>query len=565
VDVLRRSPLASGHLKAFAFTPRRCDHSLKVRTCERGACASLFQVSTSCSSSCPYPCCCLCFTAFSSVKVPFLSPVMIQETIELQRTRLTHTVQSSSSSDLPGLVSVETPRSMSLMESVPNSPTTSGSLSPGGAGDGGVPTKCGPNSKHWWRIRSMLSWLGVGLIISVGYMDPGNWQTDLSGGASFYYSMLFVILFSNLAAILLQHLALKLGIAAERDLAQACRDAYSPRVCQFLWITTEIAILATDLAEVTGSAIALELLFGIPLPWGCVLTAVDVLVILLFNQRNFRYMEAIVGFLMLFIFVSFVYEIAVAKPIWGDVFFGFLPSTGLVTNSAALFNAIGILGATVMPHNLYLHSAIVQTRAYPRTIEGKQWALRYAAIDSVLSLTVAFFVNAAILILAAAVFYTSGQTNVAELQDAYVLLSPTIGARAASTIFALALLASGQQATITGTLAGQIVMEGFVDIKLKPWQRRLVTRLLAIIPAVLVTSIAGDSSVASLLIISQVILSFQLTFSIVPLVHFTSMKKYVGESFVNPRWLMVLSVVLCVVITALNGVLIVDFGINPGL
>ena len=456
---------------------------------------------------------------------------------------------------------------MSLMEAGPtDSPAVPATPSSAAAADDDeVADKSASQCTHWWRIRSMLSWLGVGLIISVGYMDPGNWQTDLSGGASFYYSMLFVVLFANLAAILLQHLALKLGIAAERDLAQACRDAYTPRVCQFLWLTTEIAILATDLAEVTGSAIALQLLFNIPLPWGCVITAVDVLVILLFNQRNFRYMEAIVGLLMLFIFVSFIYEIAVAKPIWGDVFFGFLPSTGLVTNSAALFNAIGILGATVMPHNLYLHSAIVQTRAYPRTVEGKQWALRYAGLDSAMSLMVAFFVNAAILILAAAVFYTSGQTNVAELQDAYVLLSPTIGARAASTIFALALLASGQQATITGTLAGQIVMEGFVNIKLKPWQRRLVTRLLAIIPAVLVTSIAGESSVASLLIISQVILSFQLTFSIVPLVHFTSMNKYVGEAFVNPRWLTILSVVLCVVITVLNGVLIVDFGINPGL
>lgn len=498
-------------------------------------------------------------TAFSSVKVPFLTQSPAQETIELQRVPLSHSVQSSSSSNLSGLASISTPRSIS------SSPTTSGPLPPADAGDDDVPSKCGPNSKHWWRFRSVLSWFGVGLMISVGYMDPGNWQTDLSGGASFYYSMLFVILFSNLCAILLQHLALKLGIAAERDLAQACRDAYSPRLCLFLWITTEIAILATDLAEVTGSAIALQLLFGIPLPWGCVMTAADVLLILLFQQRNIRYMEVIVGVLTTFIFVCFVYEISVAKPIWGDVFFGFLPSTGLVTNGDELFNAIGIIGATVMPHNLYLHSSIVQTRAYPRTVEGKQWALRYAGIDSAFSLTVAFFVNAAILVLAAAVFYTSGQTGVAQLQDAYVLLSPTIGAKAASIIFALALLASGQQATITGTLAGQIVMEGFVNIKLKPWQRRLVTRLLAIVPAVLVTSIAGSSSVASLLIISQVILSFQLTFSIVPLVHFTSMKKYVGEQFVNPLWLRIVSVVLCVIITVLNGVLIVEFGINPGL
>lgn len=480
---------------------------------------------------------------YKSIAVPFKDKISQQE-IELQPPSLN---PSSSVSNLD-------PEQDGSLQSVADV-SQPGCLAIGGS--------CDP--RHAWRFRSMLSWFGVGLMISVGYMDPGNWQTDLSGGASFYYSMLFVILMSNLAAVMLQHLSLKLGIASERDLAQACRDAYSPRVCQFLWITTEIAIIATDLAEVTGSAVALQLLFGIPLPWGCLITAADVILILLFEQRNFRYLEAVIGILTFFIFGCFVYEISAAKPNWGDVMFGFLPSTGLITNGAELFNAIGILGATVMPHNLYLHSSIVQTRDYPRTVEGKKWALKYAGIDSAFSLSLAFFINAAILILSAAVFYTSGQNDVAELQDAYKLLSPTMGARAASTIFALALLASGQQATITGTLAGQIVMEGFVNIRIKPWQRRLLTRLIAIIPPIIVTAILGNSAVASLLIISQVILSFQLTFSVVPLVHFTSMKKFVGPEFVNARWLMILAIATAIIITGLNLVLIVEFAINPGL
>ena len=486
---------------------------------------------------------------YKSVTVPFKEQISQQE-LELQPMQPASLNPSSSVSNLD-------PAQDESMQPVPNATDISqlGCLPIDGS--------CDP--RHMWRFRSMLSWFGVGLMISVGYMDPGNWQTDLSGGASFYYSMLFVILMSNLTAVMLQHLSLKLGIASERDLAQACRDAYSPRICRFLWITTEIAIIATDLAEVTGSAVALQLLFGIPLPWGCLITAADVILILLFEQRNFRYLEAVIGVLTFFIFGCFIYEISAAKPNWGDVMFGFLPSTGLITNGAELFNAIGILGATVMPHNLYLHSSIVQTRAYPRTTEGKKWALKYAGIDSAFSLSLAFFINAAILILSAAVFYTSGQNDVAELQDAYKLLSPTMGARAASTIFALALLASGQQATITGTLAGQIVMEGFVNIRIKPWQRRLLTRLIAIIPPIIVTAILGNSAVASLLIISQVILSFQLTFSVVPLVHFTSMKKFVGPEFVNPRWLMILAIAVAVIITGLNLVLIVEFAINPGL
>ena len=486
---------------------------------------------------------------YKSVTVPFKERISEQE-LELQPMQPPSLNPSSSVSNLD-------PAQDESLQPVSNATDIS---QPGCLPIGGP---CDP--KHMWRFRSMLSWLGVGLMISVGYMDPGNWQTDLSGGASFYYSMLFVILMSNLTAVMLQHLSLKLGIASERDLAQACRDAYSPRICRFLWITTEIAIIATDLAEVTGSAVALQLLFGIPLPWGCLVTAADVILILLFEQRNFRYLEAVIGVLTFFIFGCFIYEISAAKPNWGDVMFGFLPSTGLITNGAELFNAIGILGATVMPHNLYLHSSIVQTRAYPRTTEGKKWALKYAGIDSAFSLSLAFFINAAILILSAAVFYTSGQNDVAELQDAYKLLSPTMGARAASTIFALALLASGQQATITGTLAGQIVMEGFVNIRIKPWQRRLLTRLIAIIPPIIVTAIVGNSAVASLLIISQVILSFQLTFSIVPLVHFTSMKKFVGPEFVNARWLMILAIATAIIITGLNLVLIVEFAINPGL
>jgi manganese transport protein len=492
---------------------------------------------------------------YKSITVPFKEKISHQE-LELQPMQHPPSLNPSSS-----VSNLDPAQDESQQSSGPNAVPSAMDISkPGCLPIGG---SCDP--RHVWRIRSMLSWFGVGLIISVGYMDPGNWQTDLSGGASFYYSMLFVILVSNLAAVLLQHLSLKLGVASERDLAQACRDAYSPRVCQFLWITTEIAIIATDLAEVTGSAVALQLLFGIPLPWGCLITAADVIFILIFEQRNFRYIEGLVGILVFFIFGCFIYEISAAKPNWGDVMFGFLPSTGLVTNSAELFNAIGIIGATVMPHNLYLHSSIVQTRAYPRTIDGKKWAIKYAGIDSVMSLTLAFFINAAILILAAAAFYTTGQTGVAQLQDAYTLLSPTLGATAASTVFALALLASGQQATITGTLAGQIVMEGFVNIKIKPWQRRLLTRLIAIIPAIVVTAILGSSAVANLLIISQVILSFQLTFSIVPLVHFTSMEKFVGPEFVNARWLMILSVITVIVITVLNIVLIVDFGIDPGL
>lgn len=407
-------------------------------------------------------------------------------------------------------------------------------------------------------LRRLLAFIGPGYLVAVGYMDPGNWATDLAGGSAFGYTLLSVILLSNLMAILLQSLAARLGIATGQDLAQACRAHYRPSVNFALWLLCEIAIIACDLAEVIGTAIALQLLFGIPLLLGATLTALDVLLILLLQQRGFRYLEAFIISLISVIAICFLIEIALADPVWGDVAFGFIPQPEILTNPAMLYIAIGILGATVMPHNLYLHSSIVQTRRWEQTPKGRREAVLFSTIDSTVALSLALFVNAAILILAAAAFHTTGQTEVAEIQDAYRLLSPTLGVAAASTLFALALLASGQNSTITATLAGQIVMEGFLRLRLAPWLRRAVTRLLAIVPVLVVTSIYGESGTAQLLVLSQVVLSLQLPFAVVPLVRFTSDRTKMGE-LVAPRWMAALAWIVAAIIISLNMKLLYDF------
>ena len=392
-------------------------------------------------------------------------------------------------------------------------------------------------------------------MVAVGYMDPGNWATDLAGGAQFGYTLLSVVLISNIMAILLQHLSVKLGVVAERDLAQACRDHFSPPVSFCLWVLCEIAIAACDLAEVIGSAIALNLLFGIPLVWGVCITAVDVLMILFLQTKGWRYLEALVAGLVFLIGFCFVYEIIASRPDLPELLRGLMPSTQIVANPAMLYISIGILGATVMPHNLYLHSAIVQTRDYPRDDAGKSMAIRYATADSTIALLFAFFINAAILVLAASTFHKSGHQDVAEIQDAYQLLTPVLGASLASTVFAVALLASGQNSTLTGTLAGQVVMEGFLNIRLTPWLRRLITRLIAIIPAVIVAALYGASGVNKLLILSQVILSLQLSFAVVPLVWFTSSKLKMGR-FANSPALASAAWIVTAIIVALNAYLL---------
>jgi manganese transport protein len=381
-------------------------------------------------------------------------------------------------------------------------------------------------------------------------MDPGNWATDLAGGSRFGYTLLSVILISNLMAVLLQGLASKLGIVTGRDLAQACRDHYSTPVVWALWFLCEIAIAACDLAEVIGSAIALNLLFGISLPVGVAITALDVLLLLYLQNKGVRILEALVITLVATVGICFGFELFLARPDVAEVMKGFIPTIGIISDREKLYIAIGILGATVMPHNLYLHSSIVQTRRYEQTPEGKREAVRYAFIDSTIALSFALFINAAILIVAAATFHSSGNSAVAEIQDAYKLLTPLLGA-GASTMFALALLASGQNSTLTGTLAGQIVMEGFLNIRLRPWLRRLITRLIAIVPAVIVSIMYGESGTAKLLILSQVILSLQLSFAVFPLVMFTSNKLKMGE-FVNPTWLKVMAFTVATIIASLN-------------
>jgi manganese transport protein len=411
-------------------------------------------------------------------------------------------------------------------------------------------------SPHYWK--RLLGFLGPGFLISVGYMDPGNWATDIAGGSQFGYTLLFVIMASNLMAILLQSLSLKLGVATERDLAQLCRESTGPWARVLLWIMAEIAIAACDLAEVIGSAIALNLLFHIPLIWGVLITGLDVLLILLLQRWGFRVVEAVVIVLIATILGMFCVQMVLSRPEYGSAVFDlFVPSSKILTNPAMLYIAIGMLGATVMPHNLYLHSSIVQSRRYARTPEGKREAVKMANIDSAGALTIALFVNASILVVAAAVFHRSGHFEVAAIEDAYKLLSPLVGAGFASTLFAVALLASGQNSSITGTLAGQVVMEGFVQMKVAPWLRRLITRSIAIIPTVLVVAINGEQGTEKLLILSQVILSLQLSFAVVPLVIFTNSRKRMGE-FVNAPWLRVTAWAVAVVIAGLNTWLLVQ-------
>ncbi|HET7457309.1 MAG TPA: Nramp family divalent metal transporter [Gemmatimonadaceae bacterium] len=409
--------------------------------------------------------------------------------------------------------------------------------------------------RTWWR--KMLAFAGPGYLVAVGYMDPGNWATDLAGGSQFGYTLLSVILLSNLMAVLLQGLASKLGIVTGRDLAQACRDHYSRPVNVVLWLLCEVAIAACDLAEVIGSAIALNLLFGLPIAAGVLVTSLDVLLLLYLQNKGFRLLETLVILLMATIGLCFVFELVISRPDIGGMLRGFVPSPSVVSDRNKLYIAIGILGATVMPHNLYLHSSIVQTRRYEESAEGKREAVRFAFIDSTIALSFALFINAAILIVAAATFHRTGNTGVAEIQDAHKLLTPLLGVGGASTVFALALLASGQNSTLTGTLAGQIVMEGFLNIRIRPWLRRLVTRAIAIVPAAATAILYGERGTAKLLIFSQVILSLQLSFAVFPLVRFTSDRGKMG-AFVNPLWLKGLAYLVAALIAALNGWLLVQ-------
>jgi manganese transport protein len=410
--------------------------------------------------------------------------------------------------------------------------------------------------RGWFGFfRKLLAFTGPGYLIAVGYMDPGNWATDLAGGSQFYYTLLSVVILSSLMAIFLQHLALKLGIATGRDLAQACRDHFNPAFSIFLWIGCEIAIAACDLAEVIGSAIALNLLFSIPLTWGVCLTAADVLAVLFLQRKGFRVLETLVIALIGVIAVTFSIQVFLSKPDLAALFRGCLPSPEILHNREMLYVAIGILGATVMPHNLYLHSSISQTRKFEPTPDGKREAVFFGTIDVTVALLFALLVNAAIMVVAAATFYRTGHHEVAEIQDAYRLLSPLLGVGAASTLFAVALLASGQNSTLTGTLAGQIVMEGFLDIRLRPVIRRLITRLIAILPAVVVTASMGESGTAQLLILSQVILSLQLSFAVIPLVMFTNDRIKMGD-LVNPVSLRIVGWFMAGVIALLNAYLV---------
>jgi manganese transport protein len=408
-------------------------------------------------------------------------------------------------------------------------------------------------------LRRLLGFMGPGYLIAVGYMDPGNWATDLAAGSGFGYSLLWVIMLSNLMAILLQVLAIRLGVATGMDLAQACRANSSRPSALFQWIACEIAICACDLAEVIGSAIALNLLFHIPLPWGVALTALDVLLVFWLQGRGMRYLEAMIIALLTLIFCCFAITVFMAAPDWADVAGGMVPAPQALANPEMLYLAIGIIGATVMPHNLYLHSSIVQHRKAAPGDAGKREAIKFATADIIIALFFAFLVNAAILILSSAVFHERGQVQVAEIQDAHRLLSPALGSAVASTLFALALLASGQSSTITATMAGQIVMEGFLQWRMKPWMRRLVTRTAAIVPALLVAGIYGESGVARLLVLSQVILSLQLPFAIVPLIRYTSRRSQMGV-FTNPRWMTLTASLIAVIIVTLNLTMLFNLG-----
>src|SRR5438105_1994092 len=406
-------------------------------------------------------------------------------------------------------------------------------------------------------LRKLLAFAGPGFLVAVGYMDPGNWATDLAGGAKFGYSLLAVILISYVMAVLLQHLCIKLGVVTGRDLAQACRDHYPKPIVWFLWVLCEVAIAACDLAEVVGSAIALQLLLGIPLVWGCIITAMDVLIVLFLQNKGFRYIEALVFTLIITIGGCFAAELVFSKPSLTGILFGFVPGPRIVTNQGMLYVSIGILGATVMPHNLYLHSSVVQTRVFEQTPAGKREAIKFATIDSTGALMFALFINGAILVLSAAVFHWSGHQGVAEIQDAYKLLSPLLGASVASVLFAVALLASGQNSTLTGTLAGQIVMEGFLNFRITPWLRRLITRLIAIVPAVFIIGIFGEGKTTQLLVASQVVLSMQLGFAVWPLMRFTGEKAKMGE-FANRLWVKILGWTAAGIIVVPNVKLLFD-------
>jgi manganese transport protein len=408
-------------------------------------------------------------------------------------------------------------------------------------------------SASW--LKKVLAFAGPGYLVAVGYMDPGNWATDIQGGSKFAYTLLSVIVISSLMAMFLQALSAKLGIAMGRDLAQACRDHYSRPTALVLWVLCEVAIAACDLAEVLGSAVALKLLFGLPLLAGVLITALDVLIVLALQGRGFRLIEAFVVALIATIAACFAYEIFFSQPLWREAVSGMIPRLEIVRNREMLYIAIGILGATVMPHNLYLHSSIVQTRAFGVSPGDRREALRYAVFDSTVALGFALFVNAAILVVGAAAFHTRGLHNVAEISEAYRLLSPVLGVSLASTVFACALLASGQNSTLTGTLAGQIVMEGFLNIRVKPWLRRLITRTLAITPAVLVIGIAGEGKVTSLIVLSQVILSFQLPFAIIPLIQFTGDRTKMG-GLANSRITQAIAWVVAAAILFFNGELL---------
>ncbi|MCP1780428.1 manganese transport protein [Bradyrhizobium japonicum] len=412
-----------------------------------------------------------------------------------------------------------------------------------------------PKAGVWWR--RLLAFVGPGYLVSVGYMDPGNWATDLAGGSRFGYTLLSVILLSNLMAILLQSLAARLGIVTDRDLAQACRATYSPAVNFLLWLACEAAIIACDLAEVIGTAIALKLLFGIPLIGGALLAALDAFLLLLLMNRGFRFLEAFVIAMLVVIAVCFLVQIVAAAPPVAEVLRGFMPKTEIFTNPEMLYIAIGIIGATVMPHNLYLHSSIVQTRAYERNDAGRREAIKWATTDSTIALMLALFINAAILVVAAATFHKSGHSDVAEIGQAFELLSPLLGLGIASTLFAIALLASGLNSTVTATLAGQIVMEGFLDLRLPSWARRLLTRGIAIVPVIVVTAIYGERGTADLLVFSQVVLSMQLPFAVIPLVRFVSDRRKMGK-FAIPTSVAALAWIVAGVIVVLNVKLLVD-------
>jgi manganese transport protein len=404
-------------------------------------------------------------------------------------------------------------------------------------------------------FRKMIAFAGPGYLVAVGYMDPGNWATDLGGGSRFGYTLLSAVLISSLMAIFLQALSAKLGIATGRDLAQACREHYSRRTTTVLWVLCEIAIAACDLAEVLGSAVALKLLFGLPLLAGVLLTGLDVLLVLALQGRGFRVLEALVITLIMTIAGCFAYEIFFARPLWIEAAWGFLPTAQILKDREMLYLAIGILGATVMPHNLYLHSSIVQTRAFTETPEGKREAVRFATLDSTLALGFSLFINAAILVLGAAAFHVRGLNNVADISQAYQLLTPVLGVSFASVLFAAALLCSGQNSTLTGTLAGQIVMEGFLHWRVRPWVRRLITRSMAILPAALVIGIMGEGRATSLLILSQVVLSFQLPFAVVPLIQFTGDRSKMGE-FTNGPFTAIFGWFMAAAIIALNAALL---------